>query len=468
MKKPIFVIIGVFCLFAVGLIGFFSLLLGGIFVATNGAVTAADTMLVSAADADLPTFRQHLAVQYSNSLTDEQLHELMNEYRLAEFKSVFWNNRSIKNNNAELVGNLAVADGVKIPVKLNLIFEQGLWKVSSISSMNTINTIESIPVAVTNEDNETASPESLMENNNVAEVEQSNASDPSKLPNQIANSTTSDDKTTTGANTLVSLQDLPGESEAVELVKNWTSLFCQGVAKDDLSDFYSQTADKFQSKFTLEQFTSVFQKFLDQDVDLAWVAEIKPEFKRPPMMDNEGNISLDGFFPAAPFVNFEFRFSKQDEQWKPLHVDIEVEGAASGLPSFDFIKNLVIEKTLSFGNAVHEQDFSDFHHEQLAKQFREKYPVAKFAAIFKDFLNERANLKWIEGIDPVFDTAPTLNTDGILQAIGSFPSKPMVNFRYAFVQEDAIWKMIMININVPPEDESTDEANAATQTERLK
>ena len=110
--------------------------------------------------------------------------------------------------------------------------------------------------------------------------------------------------------------------------------------------------------------------------------------------------------------------------------------------------------------AVQEQDFSDFHRFELAKQFKEKYPVAKFAAIFKEFLNERANLKWVEGIDPVFDTAPTLNTDGILQAVGSFPSTPLVNFRYAFVQEDAIWKMIMININVPPQDEVTDEANS--------
>ena len=451
MNKSILLVIAVVGLFFIGIAGFVSLLVGGLFYATSGAVTAADSMLAGAANGNTAVVRQYLSVDYSDSLSDGQLEELIDESRLDEFKSVFWSQRSIENNFGSLDGTFTTKTGGQVPLKLSLVFENDQWKIADILASSSTRSMSTGLV-------EEKSPS--------IEVAEDSSAPMSSTPISVSKPDSNFDTIPTESavspmdRKVVTIADIPDVEQANALVKDWTTRFCQSVSNKDFSEFHAATAPEFQEEFTLARFTETFQEFIDREIDLRWVKDVTPVFDRSPMMDAEGSISLEGVFPANPPVEFEYLFVMRSNQWKPLAVSLNIPGPKLEIPDFEFIKKLVIRKTLKFGRAVDEQDFSSFHRNELAAAFREKFTILQFAEIFKEFVNERASLSWIKGVEPNFDPVPSMNTEGILQVSGTFPSEPKVDFRYAFVNERSRWRMVMININVPNEDEVAEEANA--------
>ena len=457
MNKSILLVIAVVGLFFIGIAGFVSLLVGGLFYATSGAVTAADSVLAGAANGNIAVVRQYLSVDYSDSLSDGQLEELIDEARIDEFKSVFWNQRSIENNFGSLDGSFTTKTGGQVPLKLSLVYEDDQWKIADIlASSSTL----SMSTGLVEEKNAVEKSPSIEVAEDSSKPMPNTKSTASKTKSNVDSIRNDSDSSMMMEPRAVSLADIPNVEQANALVKDWTTRFCQSVSNKDFTEFHAATAPEFRKAFTLARFTETFQEFIDREIDLRWVKNVTPVFDRAPMMDGDGSVSLEGVFPANPPVEFEYLFTKRSNQWKPLVVSLKIPGPKQEIPDFEVIKKLVIEKTLKFGHAVDEQDFSNFHRNELATAFREQFTILQFAEIFKEFVNERASLSWIKGVEPVFDPVPSMNTDGVLQARGTFPSEPKVDFRYAFVNERGRWRMVMININVPQEDEVAEEANA--------
>ena len=478
MGKSIFAIFGVMTLFVVGCVGFFSLMAGGIFIATAGLGDSANGFFESVSNKNLTVAREYLAVDYSNSLTDEELAKFVQDYRLDQYSSSFWKNRSIDNENGHLEGTITTGSGETIPVVMDLVYEMGDWKIMSLNPQNNPTPAEAAVDVVEHASDETLStnmeselpPEVVIPSESehplVTEPDLKSESqvvsdfEPMKTPAEITpeeavNAVKVSSPTSTSAAETVSvlnINDIPSEDVAESMAKLWTTEFCKGVGSKDFTEFHGQLSPELQEKFPLEEFTKVFQEFIDRQIDLSWVSSVEAVFDRRPSLDSEGVLSLVGHFPADPRVNFQFAFARIEEEWKPVRVNLEVPASENKskfqLPDLSEIEQAVITATRDFGQSVADKDFAAFHGKTYSK-FQEKFSVEKFTEYFKSFFKADADLSWLKDTKPVFDVSPAINFSGFVTVEGHFPSEPRVNFRYIFVLEDEVWKVSTVNLSIP-------------------
>ena len=485
-------------LFIVGLVGFFSLMAGSLFVATSDLGEAADGFFQSVAHEDFTVARDFLAVDYSNSMTDEEFEKFIRDYRLNEYTSSFWNNRTINNDNGQLSGTITTSSGENIPVQMNLVFELEQWKIRLMDPQNNPTPPKTAATHVQNEnltsENSTFGDQSLASDELLVsdELQPSNEHQESDIPlldADFAFDTTEEtippapvqdiapvtQPASNGVTALkvsspdiesgpesalpavLTINDIPTFEVANAMTKLWTTQFCKGVGQKDFSSFHQQLAPQMQEKFPLQKFTKVFQQFIDRKIDLRWAKNVNPIFDQNPSLDANGILVLIGHFPANPRVDFNYAFKRIDNSWKPVRVNLVVPPAekansVSGLPDVDKLKQVVIATTKSFGKSVSKKDFTSFHRSTYSK-FQEKFSVQQFASYFESFVKQNANLNWIDGIQPVFDVTPSINLNGFLSMEGHFPSEPKVLFRYAFVNEDGKWKVSTINLSIETENQ---------------
>lgn len=481
MNKSLFAAGGVIFLFGVGLIGFISMMAGSLFVATTGLSDTADGFFQNVANEEFSVARDFLSADYSNSMTDEEFENFVKSHRLDQFVNSFWNTRSINNNQGQLTGTVETASGESIPLEINLVHEMDQWKIVGLNPQN--NPSPSIVKSAGKTDEqpdvfESSLPDTAMdldmelatESSTSAEAKDLAGNDDSSLPALNVSAPILDDQTEQPGKapepSVLTIADIPDLKVAGNMAKRWTTEFCKGVSQQDFKSFHVQLAPQMRDRFPLVNFTKVFQEFIDRDIDLGWVRNVSPVFDQNPSLDAAGVLVLQGHFPADPKVTFEYGFKRIDEDWKPVRINLEVpneeNAPVAGIPSEDELKDVVLATTKAFGKSVKAKDFTSFHRSTYSK-FQEKFSVRQFAKYFQSFVDQNADLNWIDGVQPVFDVTPSINLNGFLSMEGHFPSEPKVLFRYAFVRENGNWKVSTINLSIADDATSEEPVNADVQ-----
>lgn len=68
---------------------------------------------------------------------------------------------------------------------------------------------------------------------------------------------------------------------------------------------------------------------------------------------------------------------------------------------------------------------------------------------FQSFIDQDIDIGGIKGVDPAFDHAPWVNTDGLLIASGYYPTKPYrVLFSLKFYYETPAWRLFGLDVSV--------------------
>ena len=478
MKKSVFFAVACAALFFVGVVGFVSLLAGNIFSTTAGIGDTADGFFESIANGDNRAARNCMSVEFSNSITESEFDSFILDNEFDQYSDSAWSQSSVADNQAELEGSITTSSGEVIPVVVSLIDEQGEWKIqqlqrsdSLVSSINeplklaagkeSETAAENAEQASMNTAKESSVAESILESNPMDMMSSGKTpiamphgklkhSAGSKLTNRQPDKVIKLDEVRVIDNGVLSTEDIPNNWRAAEIVKDWTVDFCKGVSEQDFSDFHSKTTPQFQNQVPLEKFTQIFQRFLDNNIDTNWVRYTEPEFTRSPSLDADGVLRMEGNFPANPPVKFDYSFKKNSDQWQLFDINMVVNPSSDDLviPSMDDLSRLAKEQTKAFGNSVKSQDFTIFH-QNTSKPFRKEINLSRFSTIFRKFFVTNADLDWIGNTTPVFDAPPSLNTKGHLHMKGYFPVEPRVDFKYGFIKEDSVWKIMAINISIP-------------------
>jgi len=133
-----------------------------------------------------------------------------------------------------------------------------------------------------------------------------------------------------------------------------------------------------------------------------------------------------------------------------------LHGASPKVPADKELKALVFDSLFAFNQAVLKKDFTQFHQERLASEFRKQFPLEKFAAAFQVFIDKGYDISNIAKSEPVFDGAPAIDSDGLLVVKGHYPTRPnKVTFKLIYVQESSSWKLMGINVQAIPFVENT-------------
>lgn len=117
---------------------------------------------------------------------------------------------------------------------------------------------------------------------------------------------------------------------------------------------------------------------------------------------------------------------------------------------------LALDTLLAFNKAVQQKSFARFYREETSPTFRKQFTLEKFSAAFQVFIEKGYDISTITKAEPVFDTPPAVDSDGVLVLKGNYAVKPnKVTFLLRYVREGSDWKVLGINVQAVPFVENT-------------
>ena len=118
------------------------------------------------------------------------------------------------------------------------------------------------------------------------------------------------------------------------------------------------------------------------------------------------------------------------------------------LPDDAELQTLVKTTLLDFNSGIQSGSFDSFH-SSTASDFQQQVTTAQIEKKFSEFIRRKIDISDISNkqanIKPSFEDQ---NGIKILNANGSYPSTPKVDFELKYIQEDVEWKLLFINVKI--------------------
>lgn len=138
--------------------------------------------------------------------------------------------------------------------------------------------------------------------------------------------------------------------------------------------------------------------------------------------------------------------NSQEIAVKPTVKEVKKSDASKGeLPEDDELEQIVKDTLLEFDKAVKKEDFTDFY-KSTSKPFQDSISPRRMKNKFQKFIDGRADLSTIKGLEPDYSPTPKITKQGkfqVLEAKGEFPTKPSPSrFDLKYIPEGEDWKLI--------------------------
>ena len=242
-----------------------ALVLVFVFWLTRDAVASADNFLALIGQNKIAAAYQESSATLRGQQTQEAFAQSVQGLGLTDYASIFWSNREVKNDRAHLEGSVTTRAGGKIPLTMELVKENGAWKVIYLSA----------PRA------------------GVA-AEQSG-------------------------------KPMPSDEKSKALIRETLLAFNQAVAEKRFAGFHEQISRTWQEQITPEKLQDIFADFIEKQIDISSIKDVEPILTDPPEIDSNGILILQGYYPAHPAsVNFRLKYLYEHPAWKLFGIQVNV------------------------------------------------------------------------------------------------------------------------------------------------
>lgn len=120
------------------------------------------------------------------------------------------------------------------------------------------------------------------------------------------------------------------------------------------------------------------------------------------------------------------------------------------VPALPVLHRLTLESLVLFNEAVTQGNFGDFYN-QVSAAWQNQLTVGQLKRAFQPFVDAKVNLRDIQGMQPVYDVAPEINTNGILLLKGHYETKPYrAFFVLQYMYEFPYWKLYGLEVQIHP------------------
>ncbi len=249
----------------IGIVVVFVLAILVMFYATSGMTNTADAFFAAVKDKNIALARSYLSEDFKASTDEKTLQDFLTRKTLIKFKKASWSNRQISGGRGELTGSITTESGGTVPIKLELIKENGNWLIYSIYK-----------------------PEAGI----IAE-ESGKA---------------------------------PSEREEVALINESMETFAQSVNAKDFSEFYGYISNLWRRQISTQKLNEIFKPFMDRDINLLVLKNFSPIFDGQPTLDDNGILTIKGRYPTKPSsVMFEFSYVYEGTGWKLIGARVNIQ-----------------------------------------------------------------------------------------------------------------------------------------------
>jgi hypothetical protein len=156
-------------------------------------------------------------------------------------------------------------------------------------------------------------------------------------------------------------------------------------------------------------------------------------------------------------VSFTLKYIREARQWKLVGVNVSLEPAPAAaaspgvVPPETELKALTHRALTQLAAAVARDDFSKLH-EEISELWRRQVTPDELRGSFRTFVDKKVPLNVIETSAPVFTQAASIDSDGMLNVAGYYPTKPIrVTFELRFLGEQSQWRLAGIQVNTKEE-----------------
>lgn len=234
---------------------------------TAGLPKSANTMFADIKAGKIEQAYTATAKEFQSATTLDQFTAFVQGTKLATYKSASWTDREVNNNQGILKGTVTLEDNTKLPFEINLIKEDGQWK---IFTMN------------------------------------------------VPQGGITDQTATTGG--------IPTQVETTVMVQKAMDLFSAAVNKADFTMFYNAISKARQQQTTAADLLKAFQVFVDNKIDFSFTATMEPAYAAIPTIDANGILTVQGTFAAQDgSVIFEQKYFQENGEWKLFGFNLQVK-----------------------------------------------------------------------------------------------------------------------------------------------
>jgi hypothetical protein len=241
-------------------------------------------------------------------------------------------------------------------------------------------------------------------------------------------------------------------------------------------DAYESTAFTFQTRQALKGFDADAR---DAGLIGARDLSLKMRGEKPSSALFDGAVTT----PAGARLEFDLKMTNEAGAWRVAKLQTLSSGPERApqnrftlvgkqarinqdmgrdTPPQDQIKALTRDSISEFSQGLVAKDFESFYG-YISQKWRDQVSKVRLYRAFEPFIENGIDFSDVRDMEPVFDTPPFINPDGLLVVRGYYPTAPnQKRFDLTFIYELPKWRLFGINVQVvaAPDPQPQPEASA--------
>jgi len=260
MRKALWITFGV----GVGIVATIVGIVVLAFYLTSDAVQAADELLNSIGEGRLEEAYRSTASGLRAAQDEAQFIHAVSFLGLTDYQSRTWMQRSVRGNAGKVEGAITTRQGVSLPLRVEVVYEDGKWKVFGLEG------------------------------------------DANACKNYLL------------------AHKAPSPAQTQELVRATLAKFNHSLKARDFTDFHAQLSGFWKREIQPNALLKSFQSFIDSRVDLSDIKDMPATITEASTIDNNFALVLSGSYEAPPNpVQFTLKYVLERDAWKlsGIHVN---------------------------------------------------------------------------------------------------------------------------------------------------
>lgn len=121
-------------------------------------------------------------------------------------------------------------------------------------------------------------------------------------------------------------QKIPNATGQEILIKTSLLSFNDANLTGNYDVFHATLSKPFRDQFSPGKIAATFKTFRDKHINLQMIAAMTPISAAEPKIDDEGRLTLKGYFDTTPnHVNYDLIFIRSEGEWKLLSINVDLK-----------------------------------------------------------------------------------------------------------------------------------------------
>ncbi len=119
---------------------------------------------------------------------------------------------------------------------------------------------------------------------------------------------------------------VPSEAECKVLVRESLLAFNEAVQTKNFETFHKTIATVWQKQISPEKFEKQFETFIAQGANIAPVAKLEPKFSKPPAIDENDLLQLEGTYSDGERdLSFVLAYLFETPKWRLVKINVHLK-----------------------------------------------------------------------------------------------------------------------------------------------